>query len=84
MLRSLSTVLEDLHAGMQAATRRAGHGVRIAQAEMTLPMDCALVLADSGCTLLADVARNPADASWRESASRLVLRWGEIPTEELP
>lgn len=84
MLRSLSTVLEDLHAGMQAAARQAGHGVRIAQAEMTLPMDCALVLANGGCMLLADVARNPADATWRESPSRLTLHWGEMPTEELP
>lgn len=84
MLRDLATVLEDLHHGMQAAADRAGGGVRIAKAEMTLPVDTALVLKDGGCALLADVARNAADAAWQRSPSRLTLVWGEVPTEDLP
>lgn len=84
MRRDLATVLEDLHRGMQAAADRAGPGVRITQAEMTLPVDTTLVLKDGGCALLADVARNAADATWQESPSRLTLHWGEVPTEDLP
>jgi len=84
MLRDLATVLEDLHRGMQSAARRAGPGVRIAQAEMTLPVDTALVFRDGGCVLLADVARNAADALWWESPCRLALSWAEVPTEDLP
>ncbi len=84
MLRDLSAVLEDLHHGMQAAADRAGGGVRIARAEMTLPVDIALVLKDGGCALLADVPRNAADAGWQQTPSRLTLRWAEVPTEDLP
>jgi len=84
MLRDLSTVLEDLHRGMLAAADRAGPGVRINHAEMSLPVDAALVFKDGGCVLLADVARSHADASWRESPSRLTLVWAEMPTEALP
>jgi hypothetical protein len=84
MLRDLATVIEDLQRGMQAAAGRALSGVRIAKAEMTLPVDTALVLKGSSCTLLADVARNPADASWLQSRSRLTLVWGEVPTEAPP
>ena len=82
MLREMATLLDDLHDGMQQAAR--GSGVRIAQAEMTLPLDIAFVMRDGGCRLLADVARNPADAAWQESPSRLTLNWGECPTEVLP
>ena len=83
MLRDLSTVLEDLHAGVQAYAAQAGNGVRIAQAEMTLPVDTALVLKDGGCVLRADVARNYADALWNPTPSRLTLVWAEMPTEAL-
>jgi hypothetical protein len=83
MLRDLSTVLLDLHEGMQAAARRAGNGVRIHQAEMTLPVDTALVLKGGGCALLADVARSHADAAWLTAASRLTLTWAEVPTSEV-
>ena len=55
MLRDLATLIEDLQRGMQAAAGRALSGVRIAKAEMTLPVDTALVLKGSSCTLLADV-----------------------------
>ena len=84
MLRDLATVLEDLHSGMQAAAARAGPGVRIARAQITLPVDTAFVLKDGGCALLVDVARNAADATWLETPSRLTLGWGEVPTEVLP
>jgi hypothetical protein len=49
-----------------------------------LPVDIALVLKDGGCALLADVARNAADAGWQQTPSRLTLRWAEVPTEDLP
>jgi hypothetical protein len=47
---------------------------------MTLPVDVGLVLRDGGCALLADVVRNAADVSWRQSHSRLTLVWAERPT----
>jgi hypothetical protein len=84
MLRDLSTMLEDLHSGMLAATRRMDSAVHIARAQMTLPVDAALVLKDGGCVLLADVPRNAADAPWQPLPSRLTLVWDEVPTETLP
>jgi hypothetical protein len=84
MLRDLAAVLEDLQRGMQDASRHTGSGVRIAQAELTMPVDMALVLKDGGCALLADVSRNGADAEWLDSPSRLTLSWSELPTEALP
>ena len=83
MLRDLCTVIEDLHQAMLVSVQRAGPGVRIAQAEMTLPVDAALVLQNEGCTLLADVARNHADAAWMSTPSRLSLVWGEFQTADL-
>ena len=83
MLRDLSTVLEDLHGGVQSYAGKAANGVRITKAEMTLPVNAALVLKDGGCTLLADVTRNYADAWWYETPSRLTLVWAETPTEML-
>lgn len=82
MLRDLAAVLTDLHAGLQVAAERAG--VRVTQAEMTLPVDAALTLKDGGCVLLADVARSYADGNWREQPCRLSLVWQEMPTEALP
>lgn len=82
MLRDLATVLADLQAGLQSAAQRAG--VRVTQAEMTLPVDTALALKDGGCVLLADVARSYADADWREQPCRLTLVWRQQPTEDLP
>jgi hypothetical protein len=83
MLRDLSTVLEDLHGGVQAYAGKAANGVRITKAEMTLPVNAVLVLKDGGCALLADVTRNYADALWNETPSRLTLVWAETPTETL-
>lgn len=82
MLRDLSTVLMDLHQGLDAAAQRAG--VQVTQAEMTLPVDTALTLKDGGCVLLADVARSYADAGWRQQSCRLSLVWQQLPTEALP
>lgn len=82
MLRDLATVLADLHGGLQASAERAG--VRITQAQMTLPVDTALALKNGGCALLADVARSYADAEWRGQPCRLTLVWQETPTQALP
>lgn len=82
MLRDLATVLTDLQGGLQAAAERAG--VRVTQAEMTLPVDTALALKDGGCVLLADVARSHADDRWREQPCRLTLVWRQQATEDLP
>ena len=82
MLRDLTTVVLDLHEGLQQLTRY--NGVRLTNAQMTLPVDSVLVLRDGGCALLADVTRNLADAAWRSEPSRLTLSWSECPTESLP
>lgn len=82
MLRDLAAVLADLQGGLQSAAQRAG--VRLTQAEMTLPVDTALALKGGGCVLLADVARSYADAGWREQPCRLTLAWQQVPTEDLP
>ncbi|GAA5785136.1 hypothetical protein GCM10007860_33610 [Chitiniphilus shinanonensis] len=84
MLRDLSDVLVELQEGISAAGARRGLGVRLTEAEMTLPMDVRPVFRDGGCVVLADVLRNYADADWLETPSRLYVRWGETPTEELP
>ena len=84
MLRDLATVLVELQAGMQAAARSTGSGVRIHEAEMTLPVDAALRFENGGCTLLADVTRSHADEAWQTAPSRIVLAWAEVPTEMLP
>jgi len=84
ILRDLATVLVDLQAGMQALARTSASGVRINEASMTLPVDTAVRFQDGGCTLLADVTRSHADASWQTAPSRLVLAWAEVPTEMLP
>lgn len=82
MLRDLSSVLADLHQGLQGAAH--GAGMHLTRAEMTLPVDTALALQGGGCVLRADVARSHADAGWREQPCRLVLVWQQWPTEELP
>jgi hypothetical protein len=86
MLRDLGTVLEELHDGMTGYAARArapGRAVRIAQAEMSLPMDVRLVLRDGGCALLADVQRSRADAPWREDTpSRLRIVWTGAPAAD--
>lgn len=87
MLRDLSTVLEELHLGLQDLARGRGDGmpgVRLTRADMTLPVDTRVVLKDGGCALLADVARSHMDAAWLGSPSRLSLTWAEMPTEALP
>jgi hypothetical protein len=84
MLRDLATVLIELQAGMQALARTRASGLRINQASMTLPVDTALRFENGGCTLLADVTRSRADASWQTTPSQLVLAWAEVPTEALP
>jgi hypothetical protein len=82
MLRDLATMLADLQDGIHAAAQQAG--VRLTEAEMTLPVDVALVLKDGGCALLADVPRNAAAAPWWQAQSRLTLRFCALPTEFMP
>jgi hypothetical protein len=86
MLRDMAELLADLHAGIQAyaaAAQTNRSGVRITRAEMSLPVDSALLLKDGGCALLADVARNSADAAWGGTPSRLTLTWAETATAAL-
>jgi hypothetical protein len=81
MLRELATVLADLHDGLQPALTESGAPIRLVDAELTLPVDIALVLQGGGCAMLADVARSAADSSWHDGTSRLHLGWGGISTE---
>jgi hypothetical protein len=84
MLRDLSAVIEDLHRGLQSLVEaRDAAVIHIRDAETVLPMEIALVLEDGGCALLADVARNHADAAWLTTPSRLTLNWIAMPTEDL-
>ncbi|MBR0692726.1 hypothetical protein [Bradyrhizobium lablabi] len=82
MLRDLATMLEDLQGGMQTLAQQSA--VRLTQAEMTLPVDVALVLKDGSCALLADAPRNAADAPWWQAQSRLTVSFDAVPTEWLP
>ncbi|TJZ76212.1 hypothetical protein [Chitiniphilus eburneus] len=84
MLRDLSDVLVELQEGVTGASARWRLGMRLTQAEMTLPMDVRAIFRDGGCVLLADVLRNYADSGWQMSPSRLQVVWNEMPTEELP
>ncbi|XZG68933.1 hypothetical protein ACTSKR_09725 [Chitinibacteraceae bacterium HSL-7] len=83
MLRDLSDMLMDLHDGVCVASARAA-GVRIVNAEMTLPVDVRAVFRDGGCVLQADVLRNRVDADWLDTPSRLLIVWSEMPVEMLP
>ena len=79
MLRELHQVLDELHDSVIPHTGTASAlraGVRLESMELTLPLDLRTVLRGGGCVLLADVARNPADASWLGGGSRLRLSLG--------
>ncbi|HSC79579.1 MAG TPA: hypothetical protein VLC08_04435 [Chitinolyticbacter sp.] len=84
MLRDLSEVLLDLHDGVTAASSRSLLGVRIVDAQMTLPVEVRAIFRDGGCVLQADVLRNRADADWLAVPSRLAITWAETPVETLP
>ncbi|HST46040.1 MAG TPA: hypothetical protein VLK29_12560 [Luteimonas sp.] len=73
MLRELATLLGELHDGL--ATLDAGHGVRLARVDMTLPLDLRPVLRGGGCVLLADVPRTSAIDAWLAAPSKLSIGW---------
>jgi hypothetical protein len=73
MLRELSQLLSELHDGLLAVEGRAG--VRLAEVEMTLPLELRPVLRDGGCRLLADVARSRDLGDWLSSPSKLRVSW---------
>ena len=82
MLRELHDVLSELQTTVAPLASAAQAGVRIATLEMTLPMDMVTLFRSGSCVLLADVSRNHADASWRDTPTRLQLTLGAVPVEE--
>lgn len=74
MLRELSHLLDDLHAGLVQLELR--DGVAISGVEMTLPLEFRVVLRDGGCVLLADVPRARESIDWQPAPSKLRLGWG--------
>ena len=75
MLRELSQLLADLHDGLLAVEARGG--VRLADVEMTLPLELRAVLRDGGCVLLADVSRSREINDWMASPVRLRVGWSD-------
>ena len=79
MLRELHEVICELQSSVAPMTVAASAGLRIDGLELNLPLDMALVLRDGGCTLLADLPRNTADAAWERAPSRLHLTLQATP-----
>jgi hypothetical protein len=82
MLRELHQVLDELQTTVAPLASAAQAGVRISTLEMTLPMDMVAVFRAGSCVLLADVSRNHADASWRDTPTRLQLTLDAVPVDE--
>lgn len=82
MLRELHHLLGELHDGLSAIEVQGG--VRLAQVDMTLPLELRPVFRGGGCVLLADVPRQRAIDDWTTSPSKLVIAWGtgEPPAPE--
>ena len=79
MLRELNEVVTELQDSVAPLATAARAGVRVTTLDMTLPLDMRTVLRGGGCVLLADVPRNTADANWRDTPTRLHLRWETTP-----
>ena len=73
MLRELHHLLGELHDGLGAIEVQGG--VRLAQVDMTLPLDVRPVFRDGACVLLADVPRTRSADEWVASPSRLSVSW---------
>lgn len=80
MLRELHEVIAELQDSVAPLARAAASGLRLSALELNLPLDMTLRLRDGGCVLLADVARNLADASWQLEPTRLQLTLTAAPT----
>jgi len=84
MLRELSTLLVEMQEALVpfgVAGAGAVPEIRVRDAQLTLPLDWRVVLADGGPQLHADVPRSSADLNWRGEPSRLSLR---LVAEPLP
>ncbi|NKE67313.1 hypothetical protein RAMLITH_15925 [Ramlibacter sp. RBP-2] len=79
MLRELHEVVAELQDSVAPLAAAARAGMRVSAVEVDLPLDMALVLRGGGCTLLADVPRNLADASWNEEPNRLQFTLAATP-----
>ena len=82
MLRELHEVIAELQDSFAPMAAAAAAGMRVNAVQLDLPLDMALVLRGGGCALLADVARNSADALWEREPNRLQLSLAAIPVEE--
>lgn len=71
-MRELAHLLEELHDGLSAI--ETGHGVRLADVEMVLPVELRPVLRDGGCVLLAEFPRGELD-TWMTTPSKLRIGW---------
>ena len=84
MLRELSTLLVEMQESLVPFGVMGQGGapdIRVQVAQLTLPLDWRVVLADGGPQLQADVPRSSADLNWRGEPSRLSLR---LVAEPLP
>lgn len=82
MLRELSAVLLDIHAGLDqyavAATAR-GIPITLSAVDVTLPLDTRVIFEHGGCTLLADVPRSRSGENWSQQRSALSVSWSAVP-----
>lgn len=90
MLRALSTVIDELQTAMapllhEAFAPAGAARIRLAEAQFDLPLDLALVFAEGGPCLLAELPRSSSDGHWHVDRSRLrfVLR-AELAEEVAP
>jgi len=82
MLRELHEVVAELQDSVAPMAAAAAAGLRLAAVELDLPLDVTLRLRAGGCVLLADVARNHADAQWQLAPSRLHLTLAATPLQD--
>ena len=83
MLRELSALLLEMQESLLpfgVAGVGAVPEIRVRDAQLTLPLDWRVVLAEGGPQLQADVPRSSGDLQWRGEPSRLSLR---LVAEEL-
>jgi len=84
MLRELGELLLEMQQSLVPFGVAGAEGmpeIRVRDAQLTLPLDWRVVLADGGPQLQADVPRSSGDLQWRGGPSRLSLR---LVAEPLP
>lgn len=83
MLRELSSVLLDIHDGLDQCVRRVssqGMTVVLTTVDVQLPLDIQPVFLEGQCVLRADVPRTHGQGDWSCVRSSVFVSWIAQPT----